>query len=140
MNGKEAVVEMNRTLLPDSNSVHFNGKIYVLQDKYTYFAASALSSVARQKENIILIGEPSALLSGYTFPAIMFKLPNSGIPFYLGFSTDLSGGEDNPYMDQPEVEILESLDEYLDKVINNDGFGEDYLINKDKLIKFVKQN
>ena len=93
--GNNAVLTDSVTILPDSNSVHFKGRIYILQNQYTYSAAAALSSVAMQENNMILIGERSALISGYSFPAILFKLPKSGIVFNLAFAYDMSGGEEN---------------------------------------------
>lgn len=136
--GNAAVLTNNVTLLPDSNSVHFKGKIYVLQNRYTYSAASALSSLAMQSRNMQLIGEPSALISGYTFPAILFKLPNSGIVFSLAFSSDLTGGKANPYMDKVNVNLELNINEHIDKVQNNDYHSDNYLMNKDKLIQYVK--
>lgn len=133
-------VESNRIIEPDSNSINYEGKIYILQNKYTFSAAAALSSVAWQNPNMILVGEPTVTISGYTFPAIMFKLPNSKIVFNLAFSSDAVGGNSNPYMDKVEVEILEetNINEYLNKVMNYDCFSVDYIMNKDKLITYVK--
>jgi len=133
-------VESNRIIEPDSNSVNYEGKIYILQNKYTFSAAAALSSVAWQNPNMILVGEPTVTISGYTFPAIMFKLPNSKIVFNLAFSSDTVGGNSNPYMDKVEVEILEdtNINEYINKVMNYDCFSVDYIMNKDKLITYVK--
>ncbi len=127
--------------LPDSNSVHFKGKMYVLQDEFTYSAAAALASVAWQSENMEVVGAPSAMIGGYTLPAIAFKLPNSEIVFTLAFTADLAGGEKNPYMDKVEVEILENdINAYVDKILNYDCYSEEYLLNKDKLIKYVREN
>jgi len=140
---KEDKTGMYRQTLhfPDSNSVHFNGKMYVLQDEFTYSAAAALASVALQNENMEVVGTPSAMIGGYTLPAIAFKLPNSGIVFTLAFSADLTGGEKNPYMDKVEVEILENdIDVFVDKMLNYDYYSEEYLLNKDKLIKYVREN
>jgi hypothetical protein len=135
------IIDKERIIQPDNNSVRFTGKIYILQNKYTGSAASALSSVAWQNENIVLVGERSAKIAGYTFPAILFKLPNSKIVFNLAFSADITGGEKNPYMDQVEVEIIDNdINEYIDMVFNHDIWSEEYLINHDKLIKYVKDN
>jgi hypothetical protein len=127
--------------VPDSNSIHFKGKIYVLQNEWSYSAATALSSVAMQNENMVVVGAPSILIGGYTLPAIAFKLPNSGLAFTLAFSADISGGENNPYMDKVEVEILENdIQAYTDKILNYDCYSKDYLSTKDELIKYVKSH
>lgn len=140
---KGAKTELYRQTVeqPDSNSIHFKGKIYVLQDEYSYSAATALSSVAWQNKNIELIGAPTACIAGYTLPAIAFKLPNSEIVFTLAFSADLAGGKANPYMDKVKVPVLENdIVAYSDKVLNHDCYSLEYLANNDKLIEYVKQH
>lgn len=133
-------VSGSKTIYPDSASIKFCGKIYVLQDKYSYSAAAALVSVAMQnKERMAVIGERSALISGYTFPALLFILPNSRIAFKLGFSADLSGGIDNPYMDKVDVDIQDSIFEYLEKRYKYDCHSEEYLNNKDRMIRYVRE-
>lgn len=137
INGR-TIIENKRVILPDSNSVKYKGKIYVLQDKYTYSAASALSSVAWQNKSLILLGQPSAFISGYTFPALALKLPQSGISFKLAFSTDLSGGNHNPFMDKVEIEIEdENINEYLNKVLFYDYYSCDFLKKRDKFINKI---
>ncbi|MBB3187643.1 S41 family peptidase [Microbacter margulisiae] len=138
--GSNAILTQDVTLRPDSNSVHFNGKIYVLQNQHVYSAAAALSSVALQERNMVLVGEPIPVIAGYTLPPILFKLPNSGIAFELAFSADLSGGKKNPYMDKVEVPVNLSLKEYLDMIFHNDYHSDDFLRNKDKLIQYVKEH
>ena len=49
--GNKMTVSRDRTILPDSNSVGFDGHIYILQGRYTYSAASAFISAAKQKSN-----------------------------------------------------------------------------------------
>jgi len=117
-----------------------NGKIYVFQDEYSYSAATALSSIAWQNDNIELVGARSSLIGGYTLPAIAFKLPNSGIVFTLAISADLTGGKNNPYMDKVKVEIPEDIDTYIDKIMNFDQYSDEYLLNRDVLVKYVREN
>ncbi|MCL1943403.1 MAG: S41 family peptidase [Candidatus Azobacteroides sp.] len=132
-------VSQERIISPDSNSVHFAGKIFILQDKYTYSAASALVSAARQdKDRFTVIGEKSALISGYTFPPVLFKLKNSGIVFRLAFSGDITGGEQNKYMDKIDVEMQNDISTYLEKLYQYDRLSNDYLLQRDKLIQYVK--
>jgi hypothetical protein len=126
--GEKMIVSSYRTLYPDSSSVHFAGKMYILQDKYTYSAAAAFSAAAMQhKDKITVAGEPSAFIAGYTFPPVILKLPHSGLVFKLAFSADLSGGKDNPYMDKVDVELQETIDDYFDKLYSYDSSGVEYL-------------
>ena len=132
------IVSGHRTLYPDSGSIYFTGKMYILQDKYTYSAAAAFVSAAMQnKGRITVLGEPGAFITGYTFPPVIFKLPHSGIVFKLAFSTDLSGGKDNPYMDKVDVELRETIDDYFDKLYKYDSSGVEYLLQRDKWVGYV---
>ena len=134
-------VSRERTIKPDSLTLGFNGHIYIFQDKSTYSAASAFVSAALQnKERFTVIGELSSFISGYTFPAIFFTLPNSKLVFSLGFSTDLTGGNDNPFMDKVDVLIKEQIDEYIGKLFYYDSFSTEYLTQKDRFIDFVKNS
>jgi hypothetical protein len=137
ISGKKAMIQDSIMLMPDSNSVHFKGNFYIFQNKYTYSAASALASVAMQIKNMKVVGESSARILGYTFPAILFRLPNSGIVFDLAFSYDLTGGSGNKYMDKVGIPLNLNIEEYIDKVKNYDYHGDDYLKNKDKFIQYV---
>jgi len=134
-------VSRERTIRPDSASLGFNGHIYILQDKYTYSAASAFVSAALQnKERFTVVGEPSRFISGYTFPAILFTLPNSKLVFSLSFSIDLTGGRDNPFMDKVDVVIKDNITEYIEKLFDYDSYSIEYLTQKDKLIDFIKND
>jgi hypothetical protein len=84
------------------------------------------------------MGEPAAFIAGYTFPPVIFKLPHSGLVFKLAFSTDLSGGKDNPYMDKVVVELRETIDDYFDKLYKYDSSGAEYLSQIDKCIQYIK--
>jgi hypothetical protein len=138
-NGK-MTVRSPRTLYPDSSSIHFTGKMYILQNKYTYSAASAFAAAAIQnKDKITVMGEPSAFIAGYTFPPIIFKLPHSGLVFRLAFSTDISGGKDNPYMDKVVVELSETIDDYFDKLYKYDSSTIEYLSQRDKWVEYIKR-
>lgn len=94
-------------LLPVDNTVGFQGNIYLLQNKYTYSVAAALSSIAIQQANMKVIGESNRYIAGYGFSALIFKLPHSGIVYQLPFTADLSGGKENPYLDKVQIQIEE---------------------------------
>lgn len=135
----EAYVEKQRVLHPNKKSIRFSGNIYILQNKYTYSAAAALASVAMQSNRLILIGEPSTAIAGYTFPPIMLKLPNSGVVFNLAFSFDKTGGEKNPFMDQVEKYIRSDVpsNDYLNSLMNLDIYSQDFISHKDSLVGYV---
>jgi C-terminal processing protease CtpA/Prc len=141
IDGGRMTVGRDRVIDPDEESLNFSGHIYILQNEWTYSAASAFVSAALQnKQTMTVVGVPTCVLSGYTFPPVIFKLPNSGIAFKLAFSADLTGGDSNPYMQKVDVEIRQNIDDYLDSLFGNDAKSTEYLLNKDKLIKYVKEH
>jgi hypothetical protein len=141
INEDKMTVSRDRIIEPDEESLNFNGHIYILQNEWTYSAASAFVSAALQNKQVMtVIGVPTCILAGYTFPPIVFKLPNSGVAFKLAFSADLTGGASNPYMQKVNVEIRQSIDDYLDSFFKYDAKSIEYLLNKDKLIKYVKEH
>ena len=138
INDNEMTLFRERIIKPDSTSVNFEGRIYVFQNKTTFSAASALTSVAMQDKNrFTVVGEKSSFISGYTFPAVLLKLKNSGIVFGLAFSKDLTGGEQNKFMDTVDIEIQEDINDYLDMLFKYDAHSIEYLRQYDKFVKIV---
>lgn len=132
-------VDAERVIQADNNSLKFNGKIYILQDKYTFSAASAFISAARQSpDRFRIIGERSACMAGYTFPPLLFKLKHSGIVFKLAFSHDLTGTGENRYNDNVLIDIREDIEEYLDKIYTYDPHSKAYLETADKYINYIQ--
>lgn len=138
--GDKMTVERKRVITPDSSSVGFDGPIYILQGKNTYSAASAFISAAKQNKKIFTIaGEPSAMISGYTFPGIVFVLPHSRIAYKLAFSADVSGEADDPYRDQVDILITENINDYLERSFIYDPQELNFLLKRDKCIKYIKE-
>lgn len=139
--GRHMVTSSTRAIIPDSSSVKFGGTIYILQDKYTFSAATAFVSAAMQnRERMVVLGERSALVSGYTFPALLFSLPHSRIAFKIGFSADLTGGDTNPYMDNVMVDVRDSISGYFEKRYTYDCHSFDYINQRDMLVRLVKND
>lgn len=90
INEYEGFYTWNIEILPDPESVEFQGKLYLLIDQYTYSAADAFSLYAKQSDLFTLVGEATAG-GGMDQPAT-FKLPNSEIevviPIALGINND----------------------------------------------------
>lgn len=129
------------TIFPAENGIRFNKQIFIVQDEKTYSAASSLSSVAAQKENIILIGKSLTNIGGKGMTPLIFKLNNSGIVFRLPFTLDFSDARqiDDLYKDQVEVEINETIEQYLERILHYNSYDTDYLSEKDANIKYIKQ-
>jgi C-terminal processing protease CtpA/Prc len=134
---KESQIISSFTILPDKGSVKFGGNIYILQDADTYSAASSLASIAFQHKNIVSVGYPLSHIGGRGLGTLIFRLNNSGIIFRMSFTVDLSGKEDNPYMNKVEIEMKQDIPSFLDIVTNNQ-YDIEYFKNKDLFIKYIR--
>jgi hypothetical protein len=134
----EPQIQSSFTISPAEGSLNFGGKIYIIQDADTYSAASSLASIAFQLKNIISIGYPLSHIGGRGLAPLIFKLNNSGIIFRMSFTIDLSGKEDNPYMNKVEIEMQQDIPSFLDMITNNQ-YDIEYFKNKDFLIKYIKE-
>ncbi|MEI6089408.1 MAG: S41 family peptidase [bacterium] len=126
------------TIFPAPNNINFKGKIYVLQDNDTYSSASSLSSLAFQMDELLLIGQPTSYIGGSGLTPLIWRLDNSGIILRMPFTADLSGGFINPYMNKVEIEIPQNVETFFETITENQ-YDIEYLINKDKLIEFVRK-
>lgn len=77
-------------VVPDSVTLPFDGKIYVLQDKFIYSSASNLSSLAINNEQLVSVGDTSDLLSGLQASTLMKMLPYSKFIFRVEPQIDLT--------------------------------------------------
>ena len=80
------------TVTPSANRWAFNGKIWILTDRYSISAAEISSAVAKESGFATLVGEPTGgAFGGYT--AAFINLPNTGIimRYDYGYVTDLQG-------------------------------------------------
>ncbi|MDR1984681.1 MAG: hypothetical protein LBQ28_07655 [Prevotellaceae bacterium] len=105
--------------VPDSNSLRYNGKIYVLQDEDVYSAGHSITSYCRHVEQLISIGEPTGLLAGFGTAPMLFQLKNSKFSFRLEPLIDFTNVNSalDVYQDIPEIVIefpFEEKMKYLD--------------------------
>ncbi len=126
-------------IFPGPQSISFDGTIYIFQDSDTYSAASSLSSLAFQMENVVLVGQPLSHIGGRGLTPLIFRLNNSGIIFRMPFTLDLSGSKVNPYMNKVEIEINQNAEEYLD-MLHENQYEIGYIENKDKMVEFVRKH
>ncbi|MDR1056589.1 MAG: S41 family peptidase, partial [Prevotellaceae bacterium] len=53
------VTDGGLTFIPDADGLHYDGKIYILQDRETYSSAHALTSMAGYCDQLVSAGEPT---------------------------------------------------------------------------------
>ena len=138
-------VDTEYMLVPDSNSLAYTGKIYLLQDEETYSSGHSLTSIARMIPQLVSVGMPTGNLAGLGFNPWLFQLKNSKFTFSIETGIDLSGVKtlEDVFQDRPEIEVYPTFDEYI-RYYRSYGFyldmhGREFLYNYDYLFKYILQ-
>ncbi|TDO21263.1 S41 family peptidase [Pedobacter duraquae] len=127
-------------VVPDSVTLPFEGKIYVLQDKFIYSSASNLSSLANNSEQLVSIGETPDLLGGLQASTLMMMLPYSKFIFRVEPQIDLTDIKtvDDIFQNHVEYPVQYSIgDLYLRSTTKEDIYGKDFLQKHDPMFAKV---
>ena len=125
---------------PDSSSIGFEGRIYVLQNENIYSSTGALTAIAALSDQIVNIGLPTNRLLGKGISPFIFELPISKIVYRVEPVIDFMNTKtaEDIFHDKVELPISYSIDEYLDYLTyKGKHYTTDYLLKKDKLFKEV---
>lgn len=92
---------------PSSDSINYEGNLYLLVDNYVYSSSEKLASFAKESEMAVLVGERTGG-DGIGSDPMLVDLPNTG--FVLRFSKELGITEQGSIneLDQTEPDILVS--------------------------------
>lgn len=128
--------------IPDSLSLQYKGKIYVIQDENTYSSAQAFCSFANKQEQFITVGTPIGMIGGRALSAELFQLKNSKFTFRMGTTIEIYKEMTiyDFYNDYPEINIVEPYKEKLKRFNhtgNYDLFQYNYLIHQDYIFKKI---
>jgi hypothetical protein len=140
-NKKYLMVNWGRNLVPDSNSINYNGKIYIMQDKFIFSAAGSLSNLAQLNDKLISVGENTGFLLGFGIAPFVFSLPNSGFSFAIEPAIDFTNVEKiyDFYHDNVEVPIEPTINAIV-RYFNTEEkklYSKDFLYNHDPVFQKV---
>lgn len=128
--------------VPDTNSLRYEGKIYILQNKFVYSSTGTLLANAQLYPQLVTVGEPTGLIRGRGISPFIFQLPESKYTFLLDACVDLTNCETaiDVFHDRPKIEIYPTLEEMIE--MNNYGNylnkrGDEFLFKHDYLFKKV---
>jgi hypothetical protein len=127
-------------VVPDSIKYPFEGKIYILQDRYIYSASSNLSALARNSEQLISIGATPDLLGGMQRSPFVMMLPNSKVIFRVEPQIDFTDNKtlEDTFKNNVEFPVQYSIDNlYLRTTTKENVFGKEFLLNYDPIFKKV---
>lgn len=134
------ILEERLFFVADSNSLKYDGKIYVLENESTFSAAHSLTSYAGQIDKIISVGYPTGKMVGLGVLPTLFQLKYSKFTFRLTTIIDITNCEKpiDVYQDFPEVEVYPTIEEHL--LYPHSWYNtksEEYLYKYDSMFKKV---
>jgi hypothetical protein len=128
--------------VPDSNSLQYEGEIYILQNEFVASATGSLLANAQHIPQLITVGVPTGNLMGVGFAPMAFQLPESKFTFIMEACVDLTDCKTaiDVFHDRPKIEIYPTLEEIIE--MNNYGYflnkrGDEFLFKHDYLFKKV---
>jgi hypothetical protein len=128
--------------VPDTNSLQYEGKIYILQNEFVFSAAGTLLATAKLYPQFVTVGVPTGLIMGRGVAPAIFQLPESKFTFIMEACVDLTDCQTalDVFHDRPQIEIYPTLEEIID--MNNYGAflnkrGDEFLFKHDYLFKKV---
>lgn len=130
------------SFMPDTNSLNYSGKIYVLQNKSVLSATGTLLANAQNTNQLVSVGVPTGLLAGRGISPGIFQLPESNFTFIMEACVDLTDCKTalDVFHNRPEIEISPTLDEIIE--MNSYGLflnkrGDRFLFNHDYLFRKI---
>ena len=128
--------------VPDSNSLQYDGKIYILQNEFVASSTGSLLANAQLYPQFVTVGVPTGNLMGVGFAPATFQLPESKFTFVMESCVDLTNCKSafDIFHDRPKIEIYPTLEEIIE--MNNYGYfqnkrGDEFLFKHDYLFKKV---
>jgi hypothetical protein len=128
--------------IPDTNSLQYDGKIYILQNEFVFSAAGTLLANAKLYPQLITVGVPTGLIMGRGINSDLFQLQESKFTFVMEAYVDLTDCKTplDVFQDRPKIEIYPTLEEIIE--MNNYGYflnkrGDEFLFKHDYLFKKV---
>lgn len=127
------------TLYPDSNSLGYDGKIYILQGLKTGSAAHSFSAVAWQVPQLVSIGVSTGQLAGFGLNPWGFQLKHSHYTFSFEPALDISGANtwNETFHCMPEIELEPTIQDINNEIYMYLMSPEEFLPKYDYLFKYI---
>jgi len=126
---------------PDSNSIKYAGKIYIIQDRNIFSSAVGLSSLSQYSDRFKVIGEPNGKLGGMGEEPLVFLLPNSRILFSVITTLDKTiVNKPFDFLNKVDITVSYSIrDWYLRDSKSWNLYSKRFLRKKDVMFKTVME-
>ncbi|MDR2980129.1 MAG: hypothetical protein LBV02_06800 [Bacteroidales bacterium] len=130
-------------LIPDSNSLQYTGKIYIIQNEEVYYAGHSLTTYASHIEQLVSIGEPSGLFAGFGLSPNLFQLKHSKFSFRIELAIDVSEVKEpsDVYQNIPEIIVAIPPKEKFEYIKDHsyDKQSKEYLYKYDYLFRKIAE-
>jgi hypothetical protein len=138
-NKKLRIINIDTYLAPDTNSINFDGKIFILSDAGTYSAGHSIVTYADQLKQLVSIGTKTGHIVGFGLMAPLFQLNNSKLAFRLACVMDITNCKKpiDVYHDTKEIEIFPTFEERVYTLTDLDTKSEEYLYKYDSWFRKV---
>ena len=133
------IIDIDTYLIPDTNSLNYDGKIYILSDEGTYSAGHSFVTYADHLDQLVSVGTKTGHLVGFGLVAPLFQLKNSKLGFRLPCIMDMTNCSKpiDVYHDIPEIEIYPTFQEYIYLITDHDRISKEYLYKYDPWFRKV---
>ncbi len=123
--------------LPSTTSIRFSGKIIILQNKYIYSSAAALSAIASYSDKLVTVGQANGYLGGVGITPIYFMLPESKIVIRMDPTIDLTkASKPTDVLNKVEVPVEYSVEDYYRWLLKNGSrWNRHFLYNNDPIYR-----
>ncbi len=114
-NKKYRIISDNDCLVADSNSLQYEGKIYILYNGATFSAAHSLVTYAEYLDQLVSVGYSTGKMVGFGLMPSLFQLRYSKFTFRLACTMDVTNCTKpiDVYHDFPEIEVNPTIEEDL---------------------------
>lgn len=112
-NRSYGILNSEMLIIPDTNSIQYDQKIYVLSNRNTFSAGFSLVRFANQVEQVVSVGSPTGQMVGFGLMPELFQLKNSKFTFRLACVMDVYNATkpEDIYQDHTEIEITPTFEE-----------------------------
>lgn len=109
------IINSEMLIVPDSNSIGYDKKIYVLSNRNTYSAGFSLVRFANEVEQVVSVGSPTGKMVGFGLMPQVFQLKYSKFTFRLTCIMDIYNATkpEDIYQDYTEIEIAPTFEEEI---------------------------
>jgi hypothetical protein len=139
-NSYQIIWDGTDTIKPETNSLNFKGKIYVIGNENCFSSANSLITTCQFSDQLVSVGNSTGWFAGLGINPWVFILPNSKILYRIEPVLDFTnlGKPDDFYHNYVKLTIDLTLDDYITRYsYSGDWYDKEFLYKFDKVFKTI---